>query len=197
MNRALPSCVVLIVLTLFACREASADNAVSTLTSPSVTNDLAERRYQGIPLPLTDENKQVGAPPPAWLVFNEQAFPGRNAAFQTLQTHVDPAEAFPDLASIITPAQTEFLIIIASNSVTEFRASVVQWDPQANPLPLVEAQGQLVTYTMREEDKLTIFTLKAVYPFQEQFLHVYIAFSQPSTDIKGYAHYLWRITTGT
>lgn len=195
MNRALPIFLVFIALTLFACGESSADDAVSTSPSPSVTNDLTESRYQGIPLPLTDENKQAGAPP-AWLVFNEEAFPGRNAAFQTLQAHVDPAEAFPDLPSIIIPDQKAFIIIVASTSVTEFRASVVQWDPQVNPLPLVEAQGQLVTHTMRTEDNLTIFTLTTIYPFQEQFLHVYTAFSQPSTDTKGYVHYLWRITNG-
>jgi hypothetical protein len=196
--RALQVLAVFASFVLFACSQA-AGNAVSTLPAPEVTStptNLAEVSYQGIPLLLSDEQQQFGAPPPAWLVFNEEAFPARNAASETLQAHLDPAEAFPDLPSISIPEQTEFIVIIASDSVTEFRASVVQWDPQANPLPIMETQGQLLTHTMRTENEFTVFTLTAVYPSKEQFLHVYIAFSQmPSgDDVAGYAHYLWRIT---
>jgi hypothetical protein len=196
--RALQVLVVFTSFALFACSQ-SAGNAGSTLTPAEVTSTLtnsAAVSYQGISLPLSDEQQQFGAPPPAWLVFNEQAFPARNAASETLQAHLDPAEAFPDLPSIRIPEQGEFIIIIASDSVTEFRASVVQWDPQANPLPIIETQGQLLTHTMRTENEFIIFTLTAIYPSKEQFLHVYITFSQMSSgdDVAGYAHYLWRIT---
>jgi hypothetical protein len=155
-----------------------------------------ESSYQGIHLPLPKENRHFGVPPPAWLIFNEQAVPAWNAAFQTVQAHGDPAEAFPDLSSVPIPAQAQFMIIIASKSVTEFHASVVPWDPQINPLPLIESEGKFVRHTIQEDGEFTVFTLTAMYPTKEQFLHVFINFSQPysSSNITGYAHYLWRIT---
>lgn len=199
MNRALRIFFVLMALILFACGQSSTKDTVSTSASPEGTSsatEWAEISYQGIPWPLPEENKHVGAPPPAWLVFNKRIFPALNAAFQTLQAHVDPAEAFPDLPLVTIPDQAEFIIIIASDSVTEFRASVVQWSLQVNPLPLVQTQGQSVTHKMRVEDMFTIFEFAAIYPSQEQFLHAYLAFSQSSTNVEGYSHYLWRITPG-
>ena len=74
------------------------------------------------------------------------------------------------------------LVIIASDSVSDFRSSVVQWNPDAKPLPLVETRGELVTSIMRQEREYSVLTLTEMYPFQEQFLHVHIAFSQPSSS---------------
>jgi hypothetical protein len=197
MIRALPVLVIFTSFALFACSP-SAGNDGCTSIPPEVAStptNLATSSYQGIPLPLTDENQQTGAPPPAWIVFDEQAFPARNSAYRTLQAYIGPAEAVPELPAISIPEQTEFLVVIASNSVTEFRASVVPWDPQANPLPLIETQGQSLTHTMHKEGEFSVYTVAAIYLTKEQFLHVYIAFSQPSSggDLEGYAHYLWRI----
>jgi NADPH-dependent ferric siderophore reductase len=152
--------------------------------------------YERVRLPLVSENKQAGAPPPAWLIYDESAFPARNAAFETWEAHVDPAAAFSELPLIVIPEQAQFVVVIATDSVIQFRASVVQWDPEANPLPLIETHGEQVACSMRAEGEFTVFTLTAIYPFQEQFLHFYITFSQPSSPRAetGYAHYLWRIT---
>jgi hypothetical protein len=95
--------VGLALLTSFACSPPSTKDVASTLDSPVVLptiTDSVESSYNGIPLPLPKENKHIGAPPHAWLIFNEQAFPAYNAAFETLQAHGDPAEAFPDLTPI-------------------------------------------------------------------------------------------------
>jgi hypothetical protein len=199
MIRSLPIAVVLTLLTSFACSPSSSKDVASMLDSPEVLptiTDSVESRYNGIPLPLPKENRHFGVPPPAWLIFNEQAFPALNAAFQTVQAHGDPAEAFPDLFPVPIPAQAQFIIIIASKSVTEFRASVVPWDPHINPLPLIERDGEFVRHTIQEDREFTVFTLTAIYPTKEQFLHVFMIFSQSdsSSNITGYAHYLWRIT---
>ena len=80
---------------------------------------------------------------------------------------------------------------------TEFTANVLPWDSQINPIPLIESQGQAISYNVHEGQGLTVYTLTAVYPTKEQFLHVLIAFSRSSSyDEAGYAHYLWRIISG-
>lgn len=187
-----PSFLLFIVL-LPACAGASTTPMASPppATAPAST-------YNGIILPTPQGADATGAPPPAWLMVNHEAFPATYATYTTALAHADPAEKMPELPAVTLPANSTVTILIASEVVTQAQVTARPWSADGRIVPLFDpADIELKTQTGRD-GTLTTLTLESTLLEGDQLLHLFITFPIAfpfATPISGAgeAHYLWRL----
>ena len=145
--------------------------------------------YNGLPLPTPRPVAGIAGPPPVWLIVGDQAIPPSLAAGGTERGHFDPAQAIPNIATATLPAEASAVIVVASESFTEFKATVRAWREDGSIVPLVDDTARELNAEVQQQGNLTVFTLEPTGDAGDQLLNVYITF--PAENAWGF--YLWRL----
>ncbi len=175
--------VLLAVLTLVSCMSSPSRPQTTTFPSrPQTTtfNDLE------LPPPKPVGGARV-QPPPAWLIIGDQAVPATYGSFCAPAGCFDmaPPDQMPDLATADLPAGEQATIVVGSDSVRGFRATVQDWTTDAPTDPGAE---QYIAAEGKVEGSQTIFTLASLTDTDDQLLQAVATFGEG-----GDASYLWRL----
>ena len=145
--------------------------------------------YRGVTLPTPQPSGDIPLPPPVWLIVGDQAIPASLAAGGTVRGHFDPAFAIPDIATATLPAEASAVIVVASESFTEFKATVRAWREDGSIVPLLDDTARELNAEIQQQGNLTVFTLEPTGEAGDQLLNVYITFSTENA----WGFYLWRL----
>ncbi len=139
------------------------------------------------PKPVGGANVQ---PPPTWLIVGDKVVPATYGSFCYRTACVDMVQPqmIPDLATADLPTGEQALIVVGSDSVKEFSASIQNWSTGA---PADPAAVQNVAGEGKVEGDQTIFTLAPLTDTNDQLLQAFITFEEG-----GDASYLWHLNPG-
>jgi hypothetical protein len=145
--------------------------------------------YNGVPLPMPRPVVGFDGLPPVWLIVGDQAIPPSLAAGGTSREHGDPAYAIPNLPTASLPADARAVIVVGSESVKSFKATVRPWSEDGRIVPLDDETARELKAEVQREGNLTVFILEPTGDAGDQLLNVNITF--PVDDSWGF--YLWRL----
>jgi len=145
--------------------------------------------YNGLPLPTPRPVAGFAGPPPVWLIVGDQAIPPSLAAGGTERVHGDPPFAMPDIATVTLLSDENAVIVVASESFTEFKATVRAWREDGAIVPLFDDTARELNAEIQQQGNLTVFTLEPTGDPGDQLLNVYLTF--PADNAWGF--YLWRL----
>ena len=145
--------------------------------------------YHGVALPTPKPVVGFAALPPVWLIVGSQAIPSSLAAGGNQQGHFDPSPAIPNIATATLPADTSAIIVVASESFTEFKPTVRAWSEDGSIVPLFDNAARELKVEVQKEENLTVFTLEPTGDAGDQLLNIHITF--PVENAWGV--YVWRL----
>jgi len=147
--------------------------------------------YKGLtlPTPRPVEGFTEALPPPVWLIAGDKAVIGTLAAGGTSRGHADPAYALPDLPIASLLADAPAVIVVGSESVKSFKATVRPWSEDGRIVPLYDDTARELKAEVQREENLTVFTLESTGDAGDQLLNVNITFPVENA----WAFYLWRL----
>ena len=149
--------------------------------------------YKGLVLSRPQSNRDImmPQPPPAWLIVGDEVILASfgSSCLPVLVFGMGCGDApapqgRTDLATAILPAKTQAVIVIASTTVKEFRATVQPWTEEPDSAPLTVRELQ--TESERGINK-TVFTLEPLDETDDLLLEITV------TYIRGGASYHWRL----
>jgi hypothetical protein len=139
--------------------------------------------YEGILLPLPSGSEMASAPPPAWLVYGNQAVPGTFGGYTTPLIAVE-AQLPTSLTAVSLPAATQAVLVVGDITISSFEVAVVPWLTSLDQLSTVTTP---LAGNVQQEANVTIFSL---LPFKEPgdyLLHANLAYAG------GSASYAWHL----
>ena len=145
--------------------------------------------YNGVTLPAPAPVAGFAGPPPVWIIVGDQAVLASLAAGGTSSAHGDPAPVIPNIATVALPTEARAIILVASESFTEFKATVRPWREDGWIVPLFDDTARELNAEIQRQGNLTVFTLEPTGEAGDQLLNVYITF--PAQNAWGF--YLWRL----